>query len=87
MNEQSRLKELYRYHILDTKPEVELDELAEIASVICSTPMSLITMVDKKRTWHKSKYGFDTEKLSEKIHSVNIHYLIQKKFLLLKMHN
>lgn len=63
MNEQSRLKELYRYHILDTKPEVELDELAEIASVICSTPMSLITMVDKKRTWHKSKYGFDTEEV------------------------
>lgn len=59
MNEQSRLKELYRYHILDTKPEVELDELAEIASVICDTPMSLITMVDKNRTWHKSKYGFD----------------------------
>lgn len=63
MNEQSRLKELYRYHILDTKPEVELDELAEIASVICDTPMSLITMVDKDRTWHKSKYGFDIEEV------------------------
>nr|WP_315191094.1 GAF domain-containing protein [uncultured Flavobacterium sp.] len=63
MTEQSRLKELYRYHILDTKPEVELDELAEIASVICNTPMSLITMVDKERTWHKSKYGFDIEEV------------------------
>lgn len=63
MNEQSRLKELYRYHILDSKPEVELDELAEIASVICDTPMSLITMVDKDRTWHKSKYGFDIEEV------------------------
>lgn len=40
MNELSRLKELYRYHILDTKPEAELDELAEIASVIFDTPMS-----------------------------------------------
>ena len=66
MNEQSRLKELYRYHILDTKPEVELDELAEIASVICNTPMSLITMVDKERTWHKSKYGFDIKEVNRK---------------------
>ncbi|MES2577317.1 MAG: GAF domain-containing protein [Bacteroidota bacterium] len=63
MNEQSRLKELYRYNILDTKPEVELDELAEIASIICNTPISLISMVDKKRTWHKSKYGFDVEEV------------------------
>lgn len=64
MNEQSRLKELYRYHILDTEPEAELDELAEIASVICNTPMSLITMVDKDRTWHKSKYGFDINEVN-----------------------
>lgn len=66
MDEQSRLNELYRYHILDTKPEVELDELAEIASVICDTPMSLITMVDKDRTWHKSKYGFDVDEVNRK---------------------
>lgn len=66
MDEQLRLKELYRYHILDTKPEVELDELAEIASVVCNTPMSLITMVDKERTWHKSKYGFDLKEVNRK---------------------
>lgn len=66
MDEQLRLKELYRYHILDTKPETELDELAEIASVICDTPMSLITMVDKDRTWHKSKYGFDVDEVNRK---------------------
>lgn len=66
MNELSRLKELYRYHILDTKPEAELDELAEIASVICDTPMSLITMVDKDRTWHKSTYGLNVEQVRRK---------------------
>lgn len=66
MNELSRLKELYRYHILDTKPEAELDELAEIASVICDTPMSLITMVDKDRSWHKSTYGLNVEQVRRK---------------------
>lgn len=66
MDEQLRLDELYRYHILDSKPEDELDELAEIASVICNTPMSLITMVDKERTWHKSKYGFDIKEVNRK---------------------
>ncbi|MGL2967538.1 GAF domain-containing protein [Flavobacterium sp. XGLA_31] len=59
MNEQSRLKELFEYHILDTKPEKELDELVEIASLICNTPISLITLVDNYRTWHKSKKGME----------------------------
>ncbi|MBF6642249.1 GAF domain-containing protein [Flavobacterium sp. J49] len=63
MKEALRLKELYEYHILDTKPEKELDELAEIASMICNTPISMITLVDSYRTWHKSKNGMDMDEV------------------------
>lgn len=63
MNEANRLKELYTYHILDTKPEKELNELAEVASLICNTPISMITLVDKYRTWHKVKNGMDMDEV------------------------
>lgn len=62
--EKKRLIELYRFHILDTEPEEELDELTEIASIVCGTPMSLVTLVDKDRTWHKSTYGIDIKEVN-----------------------
>lgn len=58
-DEQERLQDLYDYQILDTPPEAELDELAEIASLICNTPISLITIIDEHRQWFKSKKGLD----------------------------
>ncbi|MEM6845242.1 MAG: GAF domain-containing protein [Bacteroidota bacterium] len=59
MNEQERIQDLLSYEILDTSPEQELDELAEIASTICDTPISLITLIDQNRQWFKSKVGID----------------------------
>ncbi|PIQ20862.1 MAG: hypothetical protein COW65_12555 [Cytophagales bacterium CG18_big_fil_WC_8_21_14_2_50_42_9] len=61
MKEQGRLRELTAYKILDTAPEKELDELAEIASAICDTPISLLSFVDDKRQWFKAKKGIDAQ--------------------------
>lgn len=63
MHETKRLQELFHYEIMDSKPEQVLDELAEVASIVCDTPMSLITMVDGHRTWHKSMYGFSVQEV------------------------
>jgi len=57
MNEQNRLLDLKAYHVLDTLPEKELDDIVEIASAICDTPISLITFVDDNRQWFKAKKG------------------------------
>ncbi|WP_222933154.1 GAF domain-containing protein [Fulvivirga aurantia] len=58
-NENSRLDELKSYNILDTVPDKELDEIVEIASAICDTPVSLISLVDDERQWFKANVGFD----------------------------
>ena len=58
-NEDSRLKDLYYYELLDTAAESDFDELVELASQICKCPISLITLVDKDRQWFKSKTGLD----------------------------
>lgn len=59
MNEQERLKELKAYKILDTSPEKELEDLAEIASAICDTPISLVSLVDEDRQWFKVRQGIE----------------------------
>jgi hypothetical protein len=59
LKEKNRLDELFSYQILDTLPETELDELAEIASLICDLPISVISLIDKDRQWFKSNIGLD----------------------------
>jgi len=56
-NESARLAALGRYRILDTEPERGFDDLTLLASLICGTPMALITLVDANRQWFKSRVG------------------------------
>ena len=58
-NEKERLKALKNYQILDTLPEEEFDRLTQIASLVCGTPISLITLLDEERQWFKSNLGMD----------------------------
>ncbi|WKN46300.1 GAF domain-containing protein [Tunicatimonas pelagia] len=60
MNEKSRLADVMSYNLFDTPPEAELDEITELASLICGTPISLITILDDRRQWFKSKKGLST---------------------------
>ena len=61
MNEQERLQALNSYQVLDTPPEQALDELAEIASAICDTPISLVSFIDEHRQWFKAKKGLNVD--------------------------
>lgn len=58
-NEEERLGALLSYKILDSAPEKDFDEITRLASEICQTPMSVITLLDENRQWFKSKVGFD----------------------------
>ncbi|WP_159473406.1 PAS domain S-box protein [Dyadobacter sp. 3J3] len=63
-NENERLKALQGYQILDTYSEKEFDRLTELASVICATPISLVSLIDEKRQWFKSNIGLDIPETS-----------------------
>lgn len=56
-NEASRLLALYDYSILDTITDPDFDNLVRIASEVCQTPISSISLIDKNRQWFKARYG------------------------------
>ncbi len=59
INERNRLAALERYGIFDTPPEPEFDDFTRLASLICQTPIALISLVDESRQWFKSRVGVE----------------------------
>jgi GAF domain-containing protein len=66
-NDKQRLKILWQYEILDTVPEEVFDDLTELAAIICEAPIAMITLVDEKRQWFKSKVGVTVSETSRDI--------------------
>ena len=59
INESARLKALDSYNIVDTLPETAYDDITKIASMICNMPIALVTLIDEKRQFFKSRHGLD----------------------------
>jgi len=77
-----RLEELHSLNILDTAPERPYDDLAEIARMICDTPVANVTLVAKDRQWFKSFIGNDVRE-TPVAQSVCAHALDQPDILVI----
>lgn len=74
-NEAQRLLTLESYHVVDTLPEESYNDLTRIASIICNTPIALVTFVDEKRQFFKSRHGLSASETPRDIafcaHAIN----------------
>lgn len=66
-NEEARLNDLMSYYIMDTPREQELDEIAQIASAVCGTPVGLISFIDGERQWFKSAHGYEIDNMPRQV--------------------
>ncbi len=75
-DEARRLANLRQYDLLDTAPEPVLDDLTALAAHICDTPIALISVIDEKRQWFKSRVGLSVSETPRDI-SFCAHTILQ----------
>lgn len=75
-DEARRLAILRSFEILDTDPEEPFDDVVKLASALCGTPVSLISLVDEDRQWFKARYGLDIDSTPRE-HSICAHTILQ----------
>jgi two-component system, sensor histidine kinase len=58
-NEELRQSAVQKTRLLDSMPEERFDRLTRIACHLFRVPIALVTLVDRKRQWFKSRQGLD----------------------------
>lgn len=53
------LEALRALHVLDSAPEAQFDALVQTASLVCGTPIALISLIDADRQWFKANVGLE----------------------------
>ena len=79
-NEEERLALIEELEILYSAKEEEYENLAYLASVICETPIALISIVDKEKQWFKSHIGIESEEMERELAFCS-HAILDNKIL------
>ncbi|WP_375382454.1 ATP-binding protein [uncultured Sphingomonas sp.] len=59
--ESRRLAALARYRVMDTARESGFDELAQLASELCGTPIAVVNLIETGRQWFKAEVGLGVD--------------------------
>jgi two-component sensor histidine kinase len=78
----ARLTALKDYAILDTPAEQGFDDIVEVASALCQTPVALVSLVSDDRQWFKARVGM-SECQTDLNSSVCAHALIVPDILVI----
>jgi PAS domain S-box-containing protein len=67
IDESRRVAALRALKVLDTPPVEELDRITRLATRLFDVPISLVSLVDRKREWFKSRVGLDIAEMDRTI--------------------
>lgn len=59
LDEHARQRALDTYRIVDSLPEAAYDDIVRLASILCDTPIALVSLVDRDRQWFKARTGLE----------------------------
>ncbi|TEU23833.1 GAF domain-containing sensor histidine kinase [Alkanindiges illinoisensis] len=76
-NEPERLYALNQYQIMDTEDEECFNDLVQLAASICNVPISIISLLDDKRSWFKSAHGVERGAEVDRKFSICSHAILQ----------
>lgn len=79
-NEVERLDVLLNLNILDTDAEERFDRITRIAKKLFNVSIVLISLIDAKRQWFKSRQGLDVKETSRQI-SFCGHTILENKLM------
>lgn len=62
-SETLRLQTLASFHVLDTPPLAMFDQIVQVASLLCGTPIGLVSLVDRNRLYFMARTGVDVDEV------------------------
>lgn len=75
MSNDPRQQALDSLRVLDTPPHLMLDQVVQIASIVCETPIALISLVDRERLLFLARVGLDVREVPSS-HSLCDHAIL-----------
>lgn len=75
-----RLAALRSLSILDTAKEADFDDIVELASQICETPISVVNLIDADRQWFKAEIGLGVRETPIET-SICAHAILEDEFV------
>lgn len=74
-NEGRRLRALRRLNLMDTPAEEVFDEITRLSAELLDIPIALVSLVDERRQWFKSRVGLSARETSRTVsfcaHAIN----------------
>lgn len=81
-SESERLTALAAYDILDTPRERDFDDIAELASEVCGTPIAVVNLIGEGRQWFKAEIGLGVRETPLDT-SFCAHAILQSDFMMI----
>lgn len=78
--QKDRLERLHSYDILDTEREADFDDIAQLASQICGTAISVVNLIDADRQWFKAEVGLGVRETPLQT-SICSHVILEQDFV------
>lgn len=83
-NEPERIHTLHQYQIMDTEDEECFNDLVQLAANICNVPISIISLLDDKRSWFKSAHGVPRGDEIDRKFSICSHAILQPEVFIVE---